>query len=281
MKNDKIQAFLFKNRPVRGALVRLAESYQTITLQHHYPAVLAKLLGEALLGVTLIASHFKQRGQTTLQFQGEGALNLLSVRITPEHAIRGLIRADAHLISEKNLTQALHHGQLSLSHESTQGQNYQSFIPIEAPSIAQALEDYFMRSEQLSTRFFLASTDKMAAGLILQLMPAKDPIVAQQDFKHLSILAETLKPEELLQLDFQSLLHRLYHEEELLLFEETPIHFGCNCSLEKMQRVVLQLGREEAEAILAEKAMIEVTCEFCNEIHTFDEAEVRQLFDSA
>ena len=279
MQKDSLQPFIFKNRAVRGCLVRLNESYQTIHLQHHYSALLSKLLGETLLGVILIASHFKQRGQATLQFQGQGALKLLSARMTADYGIRGLIRAEPNLITVKNLMDALQDGQLSLSYEGLNaGQNYQSIVPVEGISIAQALEHYFVRSEQLPTRFFLASTDKLAVGLLLQIMPAKEGEAALDDFQHITILAETLKDSELLTLSFTEILTRLYHEEDLELFPETSVHFSCNCSPDRMKQILRSLGKNEAEAILAEHAFIEITCEFCNQIHRFDPAEVAEIF---
>ncbi|MCX7122973.1 MAG: Hsp33 family molecular chaperone HslO [Gammaproteobacteria bacterium] len=279
MQKDSLQRFIFKNRAVRGCLVRLNESYQTITLQHHYPAVLSKLLGETLLGVVLMSSHFKQRGQATLQFQGDGALKLLSARVTADHAIRGLVRAEPDLISNQNLIQALHQGQLTLSYEDLQsGQNYQSIIPVEAPSIADALAHYFVRSEQVPTRFFLASTEKTAVGLLLQIMPSKDPLIARDDFQHLTVLADTLKDSELLTLSFEEILTRLYHEEDIEIFPEISLHFGCNCTLEKMEQVVKSLGLSEAEAILSAHSFVEVTCEFCNQIHRFDQRDLDRIF---
>jgi molecular chaperone Hsp33 len=278
MQKDNLQTFIFKDRAVRGCLVRLDESYQTITLQHHYPPVLAKLLGEALLGVVLIASHFKQQGQTTLQFQGTGALKLLSARITADNEIRGLIRAEPDLISDKNLLEALHYGQLTLSYESITGQNYQSVIPAESPSIAEALEQYFLRSEQLPTRFFLASTDAIAVGLLLQIMPAKSPQTAQEDFQHATVLASTLKQSELLTLSFEEILRRLYHEDDINVFPMSTLRFGCNCTQAKMEQVIRSLGAAEAASILAEKTFIEVVCEFCNQAHHFDQDDILHIF---
>lgn len=279
MQSDKIQPFIFKDRAVRGCLVRLNESYQTIIEQHHYSGLLARLLGETLLGVILIASHFKQRGQATLQFQGQGALKLLSARMTADHTIRGLVRADPDLITMKNLSDALHDGQLTLTYEGGgPGQNYQSIIPVEEPSIALALEHYFVRSEQVATRFFLASTDKLAVGLLLQMMPAKDHAQAQDDFQHVTVLAKTLKDSELLTLSFEEILTRLYHEDDLELFPKTAVDFGCNCSPDKMEQVVRSLGFAEASAILRDHSFVEVTCEFCNQIHQFDQKDLVRIF---
>lgn len=277
MQKDQTQRFIFKKRAVRGCLVRLNESYQTITLQHHYTPLLSQCLGEALLGVTLLASAFKKKGQTTLQFQGEGSLQLLSARITSDHAIRGLVRATPDLISLKNLSKALHHGTLTLSYEGNElGQTYQSIIPVDSPSIAQALEQYFIQSEQVPTRFFLSRTPECAAGLLLQILPSAEGNAAE-DFQYATVLAETLSSEELLELDFETILRRLYHEDEIELFPPTSLHFGCHCSLEKMKRAVLNLGRTEAESILLEQAFIEVHCEFCGHTHSFDESDIDEI----
>ncbi len=282
MQKDLLQRFLFKNRAVRGCLLRLNESYTTILAQHHYPNILSGLLAETLLGVTLIADGFKQKGQVTLQFQGEGALSLLSARIDTNHAIKGLIRAMPDLILPKNLSTALNQGQMRLTYEgATPQHNYQSIIPVEDINIAKALEAYFTRSEQLPTRFFLASTPEAAAGLLLQTLPSADLESAEADFAHVCALADTLQQDELLHLDFDTLLHRLYHEEDLECFTPYPIHFGCNCTLEKMQRVIVSLGQEEAEGILADQAFLEITCEFCGHIHQFDQEDIHKIFDES
>ncbi len=279
MQKDSLQRFIFKDRAVRGAWVYLDESYQTITGQHHYPPLLSTLLGETLLGVILIASHFKQQGQTTLQFQGSGTLKLVSARMTQDHEIRGLVRADPDLISIKNLQDALHSGQLTLSYEGQHvGQNYQSVIDVAEPSIATALEQYFLRSEQLPTRFFLARTDQVAAGLLLQMMPAADPDIAREDFQHATIMAQTLKDAELLTLSLEEILKRLYPEDDLEAFASVPISFGCNCTQAKMEQVVRSLGLSEAESILEQHAFIEVICEFCNQSHRFGPERVVEIF---
>lgn len=278
MKQDVIQNFVFQNRFVRGSFVRLSESFQTIINQHHYPEILATLLGEALLGVCLMSPNFKTPGKITLQFQGEGDLRLLSVRVTSDFKIRGLVRAEPDLISTINLKNALADGQLTLTYEPEGGQSYQSIVPVERTSIAETLEDYFIRSEQLPTRFFLTSTDEHAAGLMLQLLPTTNEEAAYQDFEHCAVLAATVKPEELLTLDTEELVPRLFVEDDVKIFESKPVAFGCSCSRERMSGAVINLGEEEANSILSEQGMVEVTCEFCSQSHQFREVDVKALF---
>ena len=278
MKQDIVQNFIFKDRAVRGSFVRLHDSYQTIVDQHHYPPVLSQILGEALLGVCLVAPLFKNAGKVTIQFQGDGDLQFLSTRITSDFMIRGLARATPHLVSLLNLKEALASGELSLTYEPDQGKPYQSVIQVEKISIAETLQDYFDRSEQLPTRFFLASTSDGVAGLMLQMLPGDHKDLAYQDFEHAVILAKTVETEELLSLDPEAILGRLFSEDDITLFPEREIEFGCNCSQSRMGGIIVNLGREQAESILAEQGFIEITCEYCGQVYPFNPDEVKVLF---
>jgi molecular chaperone Hsp33 len=280
MQEDFIQNFIFKNRSVRGSFVRLNQSYKTIINQHHYPALLSHLLGEALLGVCLMSPFFKTAGKITLQFQGEGDLRFLSARMTSDFKIRGLVRAEPSLLSTQNLQEALKSGQLMLTYEARTGQPYQSIIPIETDSVAHALEDYFIRSEQLPTRFFLATGEDCVAGLMLQILPNVQQTDAYRDFEHCTVLASTLQKEELLEQDPMRLLQHLFVEDDITVFFSQDLEFGCNCSHERMKNAVLGLGREEALSILETAGFVEVVCEFCSQSHQFNEEEVHALFSS-
>lgn len=276
MQQDTIQSFIFTHRAIRGALVRLNDSYETVVMQHHYSSILGSLLGEALLGVTLMGSFFKHPGKLTLQFQGRGDLTFLSTRITENHEIRGLIRANPDLITAKNLQAALQEGTLTMTYEgpSGPGQSYQSTIPVEDTSIAKTLENYFLRSEQLPTRFFLASSDDVAAGMMLQVLPSSHPDGAYIDLEHVSVLAATLSDEELFTLPFEEMIHRLYPEEDVEIFAPREIEFGCNCTPDKMQQAVINLGPIEMARILEEQGFIEVVCEFCGRSYKYgDQAQ--------
>ena len=278
LEMDLIQNFIFSDYAVRGSIVRLGESYQTIIAQHHYPPLLGRLLGEGLLGITLMSGFLKQSGQLTLEFQGEGDLKLLSARCTARNEIRGLIRANPSLVSKQNLLAALQQGFLTLTYEPEKTVHpYQSRIEAREVSIAAQLKAYFSQSEQLPTDFVLVSNNESASGIMLQVLPAQ----TEQDcdeFSSLAMLAQTLANEELQGCDFNTLLRRLFHEYRLEVFPPKSVSFGCNCSVPRMQRAIFSMGEQEAQKILTEESYIEVTCEFCGQARLFDEADLEQIF---
>jgi molecular chaperone Hsp33 len=141
-------------------------------------------------------------------------------------------------------------------------------------NLENAIETYFAQSEQLPTRLWLAADGNQAAGLMLQQMPGvKDPL----DWERLDILASTVTETELLGLDCETLLYRLFHEETLRLFEPEPVRFGCSCSQTKIENTLRLLGRQELDSILAEQGCVQVNCEFCNKSYAFDKVDIEGL----
>jgi molecular chaperone Hsp33 len=159
--------------------------------------------------------------------------------------------------------------------------------------LSQVLEHYMLQSEQLDTRLVLAANDNVAAGLLIQRMPAagagnlagqrnEDEIGINEDFNRIALLAATLTPAELLALDAQTVLHRLFWEERLRRFEpqqgESAPRFACNCSRERVGRMLLGLGADEVHGIVAEQGRVEIGCEFCGVKYHFDAVDVGGLF---
>jgi molecular chaperone Hsp33 len=246
--------------------------------QHYYPPVVRQLLAEALLAVSMIAGIFKQEGKLTLQFQGNGALSLLSVRCTHDFHLRGVVQCNEDISNIDSLAEALGQGTLLFTYEpESQGQRYQSVVEVTGASVARAIEDYFLQSEQLATRIFLAVDEKSAVGFMLQQLPSKEE-EKEESWNHVVTLAETLSPDEMLNLDNHTILHRLYHEEQLRLFTPHALQFGCSCTVYRMENAIISLGKEEALKILEERDSIEVTCEFCNHHYEFDRVDVESLF---
>lgn len=278
INEDRLQNFMFDNHPVRGAWARLHTTYQEILGQHHYPTTIAKLLGEAVLAATLLYSRVKRQGCFTVQFQGTGDLRLLSVRCTQDYQVRGYANWQGLRSTTKNLREALDQGQLTITFEPNEGPGrYQSIVPVQGTSIAEAMEAYFNQSEQLPTKLVFAITDTHAAGLMLQAMPEAQE---QRDisWQHVTTLADSLSAQELLTTDNATLLHRLYHQEDVRVFDSEPIHFQCQCSLEKMENILRFAGREEVYSILHEHGIVEVTCDFCGNQYTFHEDDVEKIF---
>ncbi len=279
--NDKdiLQRFLFDNAPVRGELVHLNESYQQILEQHTYPTLIRQLLGEALAVVCLLSALIKGKGRLTLQFRGTGKLKLLLAQCDHLFNIRGIVQHEGEL-SESELLEAQQQGMLAImiNPEIPNASNYQGIVAWQGASLTQAIEGYFMQSEQLPTRLWLAVNETSAAGLLLQILPKEKTELLENDWAHLTLLTETIKPAELLELDNTTLLHRLYSQEEVRLFEGAPVAFRCTCSVKRCENAILVLGQEEAEQELKGKQTISVTCEFCNKEYSFDRVDVAAIF---
>ena len=155
-------------------------------------------------------------------------------------------------------------------------ERYQSLIPLEGDTLAQALEAYFTRSEQLPTRLWLTANANTTAGLLLQRLPHEN--ADDENWQRASLLLNTLTTDELVDLEAETLLYRLFHEEEPRLFDPSPIHFHCDCSRERVEKLVQSLGQDEATTILEEQGKIQITCEFCNASYTLDAIDVEQLY---
>jgi molecular chaperone Hsp33 len=166
-------------------------------------------------------------------------------------------------------------GHLALTVERRRGEPYQGIVPLRGEDIAGAIERYFLESEQLPTRLWLTATATRAVGLLLQRLPADTP---SDDWARVGMLAATLTPEELADLPSTELLHRLFNEETLRLFESEPMAFRCGCSRGRIEDTLRAIGESEVESIVAERGAIEVTCEFCNRTYRLDAVDAHQLF---
>ncbi|MCD6038821.1 MAG: hslO [Gammaproteobacteria bacterium] len=276
---DTLQQFFFENAPVRGEIARLNESYQEIIQQHPYPALIRHLLGEALVVACLLSAMLKVTGRVTVQFHGKGKLKLLLAQCDHQAHLRGIVQYESEL-TQAELLAAQQEGILSImiDFDVPYAKNYQGIVAWEGVSLAQAIEGYFRQSEQLPTRLWLAVNETSAAGLLLQVLPKERPELFKNDWEHLIMLTETLTPQEFLQIDNATLLHRLYSQEELRILTQKSVIFQCTCSLKRSQNAILLLGEEEAEQELKDKQRISVICEFCNKEYSFDRVDVAAIF---
>lgn len=275
---DSLQRFIFEHASIRGEIAHLDESFKTIMSQRDYPPMVKNLLGEALVSCILLAGSIKFEGDLSLQFQGDDRLPLLLVQCDNTLKIRGFAACKDGL-EIKDYAEAFLSGQMVLTiNQYNQTQSYQSVVPIQATSMAENLMFYFAQSEQIASRVWLAVDDDRAAGMILQLMPGQDTTEREQFWEYAVALGQTVNESELLNLDNTTLLHRLYHETELRLYEARPIAFQCRCTEEKMKDVLKVLGEEDAKELLKAKGTIDVSCDFCNKKYEFDAIDITLLF---
>ncbi|MBA1273829.1 Hsp33 family molecular chaperone HslO [Stutzerimonas azotifigens] len=281
--SDHTQRFLFDDSDVRGEIASLGESYQHVLAKHPYPEPVAQLLGELLAAAALLVGTLKFDGLLVLQARSSGPVPLLMVECSSERDVRGIARYEADQIAPgATLSELMPEGVLAITVDPTRGQRYQGIVALEGFSLAACLSDYFATSEQLPTRFWLNADGRRACGMLLQQLPAdriKDAEERQASWQHLTTLADTLTAEELLGLDNQTLLHRLYHEEQVRLFEPRPLQFQCSCSRERSANALVSLGQADAEALVQEQGgSVTIDCQFCNQRYVFDAADIAQLF---
>jgi molecular chaperone Hsp33 len=288
---DALQRFVFDRARVRGELVRLDRSWREVLRRHSFPEALQSALGELMAACALLSATLKyEGGALVLQIQGGGPVSLLVVECQSDLTLRAAATwADSleDLGRSPSLRALTSGGRCVLTIDPGPGRAaHQSVVPLEGLTIGGVLDRYMARSEQLETRFALAADDRCATGLLLQKLPEKGGHHAPDEDGELwdraAHLLESLTREELLGLPGQEILRRLFHHENLRLFESMAARFGCRCSRDAVGRVIRMIGAAEARSILAEQGEIAVTCEFCQERYVFtpDDTE-RALLDVA
>ena len=280
---DHLQRFLFDQHNVRGELVQLGPAYAAMIANHNYPPAVAELLGELLAATSLLTALLKFEGSITVQLQGDGPLRMLVVNGDHRQQFRGVARLAREPGNAHGLQQLLGSGYLVITVSPVDGERYQGVVALSRDTLAHCLEDYFQQSEQLDTHLWLharSGAQAVAGGLLLQRLPG-DIKGDDEGLNHLAQLANTLSPDELFQLPATELLHRLFHQEELRLFDPQLLAFVCGCSRERSEDAVTTLGRSECEALIAEKGEISVHCEYCAKDYRFGLNDLDRLFGPA
>lgn len=278
-ESDGLQRFMFEHASIRGEIAHLDDTYTNIMHQHAYPPVVKKLLGEAVVACLLLAGSIKFEGEISLQFHGDHRLPLLLVQCTHQLHIRAFAKHQEENDELVDYQSAFLQGKMALIiNQYQQTQKYESVVPIHSISMAENLMHYFAQSEQIPTRVWLAIDGTRAAGMLLQLMPDQNSLQREQFWEYAIQLGQTLSDHELLNLENATILHRLYHETELRLYDKRPAKFQCRCNIEKMKQVVRVIGEKDTQQLLKEQGKVEITCDFCNQQYAFDAIDVAMLF---
>jgi molecular chaperone Hsp33 len=296
MKNnhDSLQRFVFENSPVRGNLVNLTQTLQLALNQQQLPKGLRYALGELMAASALLSATLKMNGALILQIQSKGLLKLLVVECTSdingEISMRATAKWKDGVVDQHNLFELIEHGQFMITLDPKDGgQTYQGIVPIEGESISAVLENYMLRSEQIDTKIWLGCDGNSAAGMLIQKLPeTMNQIAPTEDqvnrdietWNRVGYLANTVTNDELLNLPTEVLLRRLFHEEDVRLFEANNTKFHCSCTRESVSNMLRMLGEEEMTSIIQERGSIEVHCDFCNALYTFDKVDAAQLIAS-
>ncbi|MBL0168580.1 MAG: Hsp33 family molecular chaperone HslO [Propionivibrio sp.] len=280
MADSYVQRFLFEELDIRGAVVRLDSAWQGMQADRAYPAIVTRLLGEMMATAAIIGGNLKQPGRLTFQLSGHGLLKALILDCTQDLKMRGMARFEPG-IAEAPLQELVGDGRLLLTLDNPQAAlPYQSFVPLEGGTIAEVFEHYLAQSEQQPARLFLAANATTAAGLFLQKLPSADARDAD-GWTRIAHLGSTVKQEELLTLAPETLLTRLFSEEDKRLYEAREVAYHCPEDWDKVRGMLLQLGRGEIEAILSEHGEVVISDDICNRDYRFSVEDIRKLFDEA
>ena len=275
---DFSRRFTLENLEIRGQVVRLSDAWRGLIAGRNYPPHVVSYLGEMACVSVLVGAGLKHQGRATLQIQGGAIAKLAVVDCTDALGIRGMASFES-TASPATFAEWVSGGRVALTvaHAET-GQMYQSIVPVSGLTVAECFEHYFDQSEQLPTHLWLAANEQGAGALLLQKLPkadAKDP----DGWARVEQLAASVKADELITLDAEVLLQRLFHEEDVRLYEPKLVFSDCRRDEEKVKNMLRSLGRHELDATLAELGEIIVKDDMCNEEYRFDHAAVAALFD--
>jgi molecular chaperone Hsp33 len=310
---DCLHRFMFEQYPIRGHLVHLDAAWRALIEHREYPAAIRDTLGEAVAASLLLAATIKFEGVLSLQLQGDGPVHLMLAQCTSGLGVRGLARyredgfvggtdgtrtetqvgtaAGAQVGNgTAQLVDLIGAGNLTVTLETDDAsQRYQGIVPITGRRLAESLQVYFENSEQLPTRLWLQADASGASGMLLQRLPiadaprgahAADAAAIDDAWRRVQLIGETLTPGELRTLGDVEILHRLFNEDDVRLYEPTPVYFRCRCSRERVSGMLQSLGETETRSVLAERGEVQVHCDFCNRAYVFDAVDVAQLFNA-
>ena len=318
---SELHKFIFDGLPVRGQLVRLTDAWQEVlrrraanTQTGAYPPPVAELLGEMVAASMLMQGNIKFDGALVMQIFGDGPVKVAVAEVQTDLRLRatasvvGQVDAGARLPDMVN-RQGKGRCAITLDPSARRVgmQPYQGVVPLcdehgrNLQTVAEMIEHYMRQSEQLDTTLILAADEQVACGLLIQRLPvqgesnlSQSSVAREDDFSgqggegveddyaRIALLARSLKREELLELDADTILRRLYWEENVLRFPaqagaQGP-RFACSCSRERVAAMLRGLGQEEADSIIAEQGRIEVSCDFCGQQECFDAVDAARLF---
>lgn len=283
---DVLHRFMFNEQSIRGEWVQLNESVTALLSTAPYPQPIRELLANMASAASLLSATLKFEGEISLQIQGKGPVSYAVVDATHALTFRGVARWDENLVElPDNFAELCAKAVLVITLTPTEGERYQGVVALDKPTFAQCIEAYFEQSEQLLTRVYLfneldVSSPAKTAGLLLQVLPTSAENTKRDEaeaFHHFATLADTLTPEEALSLPIQTLLHRLYREHDLTLFEAAQVKYQCTCSRQRSATALLHVDKQELLGIINEQGKIEMNCQYCDKTYAFDSIDVEAI----
>ncbi|MDP5007475.1 MAG: Hsp33 family molecular chaperone HslO [Glaciimonas sp.] len=286
---------MLENTAVRGELVELSNTWQQVLARRNYPTTVITLLGQMLAASALLTANLKFNGVIVMQIHGDGPIRLLVVECNDKLQMRATAKLapDAVIEDDATLTQLVNlngHGRFVITldpNDKMPGQQaYQGIVPLDGDNVATVIENYMLHSEQLDTKLWLVADAQVSRGMLLQKMPNHGGTEAPVDdalecWTRITMLGATLRDEEMLKTDIQTLLRRLFWEETVRVFEPQHPSFVCGCTREKVGNMLKMLGQQEIDETLAEVGTLAVDCDYCGQHYEFDKVDCTQLFSTS
>jgi molecular chaperone Hsp33 len=269
---NEARSFLLEGSGIRGAIVRLEETWLQVVAQHNYPERIKEVLGEGVAATVLVGIGLKDRPKISIQLQGEGPLRLLVIQCSSDLKVRGMaqwrdVGPDTPLLSEGRLAVNLDTGK-------TNG-FFQGIVPLVGSTLSACLESYFAQSEQVPTRLFLSGDERRVAGLILQLLPGHEDRL--DAFGNVAARAAEISASDLASVECEMLLPRVFSNYDIRLFKPRAVLHDCRCTPEHLAGIARMLGADELDSLIAECGHVELTCEFCNREFRYSPTEVEAI----
>jgi len=277
--SDAVVPFVFESLPVRGALIQLQKSWQRMQLGHNYQSSVLETLGHSAAATGLIAQSLKFDGKITMQLSGDGPLAMLVMQCTSKLELRGMASA-AELESHASFEDLVSQARCAITVDAGATERpYQGIVEVTGESLAMSLENYYARSAQIPSHIQLVSAPTSCGGIQLQQMPKKaSPL--EDDWRRLGILAATLRPDDIVNGVGIDLLAHLFAEDDVRVFKPKGASFKCRCSKKRAEDVLRMLGADETAAACADRGHVDVTCEYCGRMRSFDAVDISRLFSN-
>ena len=311
--DDVVLPFAVEPLDVRGRVVRLATSIDTILGRHGYPNAVARVLGEAAALTVLLGSSLKLQGRFQLQTKSDGPVEMIVVDYDAPDRLRATARFDRDKIEALGpgavkTGDLLGSGLLAMTiDQGSDRSRYQGVVALEGQDFEEAAHQYFRQSEQIPTRVRLAVAEQFeggrhayrAGGLLVQFLPASPERMRQGDLDPGDIpdghpshdlvppteddawveaksLVETIEDHELIDpaVSSERLLYRLFHERGVRVFGSQAIHEECRCSTQRIMNMMRRFSPEDRRDMVGDNGRIGITCEFCSRVYDLDPAEV-------
>ncbi len=282
---DQLQRFIFEHADVRGALVQLEKAHFDAIASHDYPKPIQTLLSQFLNATVMLSTSLKFEGTITLQARTDGPLSAIMADCSSHTKVRCIAQYDESLDDsayDVPFAELFKSGVLVLTIDPKVGKRYQGIVSLESNSLSEALTEYFKQSEQLDTRIWFFNNENRSGGMMLQVLPGENVLPKQENsefFHHVGTIADTLTSDEALSLEAEQILHRLYHEETVRIFDPADVEFECTCSIDKIAQALSSVPQSEMiQALEEHDGELKVDCQFCNKVYRFNQNDLELIY---